>query len=201
MATALLLGADTPVRASAQAALRRGGWDILHAGGVTSGDSAPPDSRLFDALVAASAPHLVVVVADLSGDAPLLELEPARLRELEAQVLVASWEALREAARVFAAPGSAVLLVAPVASGVNSTGAFAAAAQRALRTMIASAAVEFSTRDAPIRVNLLEYDARGFGARAFERALVFLGAPASSFMTGTHLALSAAPPASGGDPP
>ncbi len=72
------------------------------------------------------------------------------------------------------------------------------AARRSLRVMVAAAAVEFAAREAPLRVNLLEYDVRHFDNRAFERALLFLASPASSFVTGTHLALPGAAAAHAG---
>lgn len=184
MGTALLLGAACAARDGARNALLREGWSVIGGAGLPEAAAGG-----FDALAAAPAPHLVVFVADLAGDGPLLELGPAKLRELEEHGLIAPWEALRESARVLHAAAAAVLLVAPVAGDANDEGVFAAAARRSLRIMVAAAAVEFAARDAPIRVNLLEYDARRFDARAYEGALAFMVSPASSFVTGTHLAL------------
>jgi hypothetical protein len=199
MGTALLLGAECAALAGAREALVRAGWAVIeHAAARAPAVTA---SSRFDAWAAGAAPHLLVFVADLSGDGPLLELAPARLRELEEQVLVAPWEALREAARVLVTPASTVLLVAPVAGGLDTPGVFAAAARRALRTMVAAAAVEFAARDAPIRVNLLEYDAPRLEPRAYQRAVAFLASPASSFVTGTHLSLPGAAPERAARPP
>ncbi len=192
MATALLFGAQSAAGASARHALVREGWNVI------DGADLPDAASRFDALIEAQAPHLVVFVAELANDGPLLELEPARLRDLEEQCLVAPWEALRESARALTGAAAAVLLVAPVAAGADDTGVFAAAARRSLRVMVAAAAVEFAAREAPLRVNLLEYDARHFDNRAFERALLFLASPASSFVTGTHLALPGAAAAHAG---
>jgi hypothetical protein len=189
MASALVLGAGSAARDCAQAALERAGWALVGGGEALAWGRQGYPARALEALAASAPPHLVVCVAGAAGDGALRVLSPERLRELEADVLVAPWEALRESARVLAAPGSAVLLVAGVAGPPAADRVFAAAAQRALRTMIAAAAVEFATRESPLRVNLLEYDEQAFDARAFGRALAFLASPDSGFMTGSHLAL------------
>lgn len=185
MGSALLLGPQSPARDAARAALETSGWHILDASGQ-------PASIGFESLVAGAPPYLLVFVTGHHCDGVMADLSPEAFRALESSMLVEPWTALREAALRLTAPGSAVLLAADVAGPPGARGAFAAAAQRALRTMVAAAAVEFAPRQNALRVNLLEYDASRLDVAALQRAVAFFAAPESGFMTGSHLSVPAA---------
>lgn len=200
MGTALVVGDASRACEAACTALEAEGWRVVRApASCADVDRAAESSTAgelaaaaFAALRAGAAPRRVVIVGGEAGDAPLLSLAPSRFRELESRLLVAPWLALRAAAAELHEAADAVLVVADVAGCAGARGAFASAAQRALRTMVAAAAVEFASRPEPLRVNLLEYDASHLDPVAFARALAFMVAPASGFMTGTPLSLPAA---------
>lgn len=191
--TALVVGDVSRMREAVRAALVADGWQVLLAPAIAADAGAASEEGLAagarDALRAGPGPRRIVIVSGEAGDQSLSALEPARFRALESSMLVAPWLALRDATAQLHEAADAVLVVADVAGRAGQRGAFAITAQRALRTMVAAAAVEFAARPKPLRVNLLEYDATYLDPVAFARAVAFLASPAAGFMTGTPLSL------------